>query len=80
MHGCIRKKFTVLLRELGRKCFVVRDDERWLAVFGDNICHREGFSGAGHAKEGLLTQTLFKPFREAFYRKRLISRRLIFAF
>ena len=48
-------------------------------IFLDDICHREGFTRASYAEQGLLTIATAKPIKKLANRLRLIAGWLIFA-
>src|SRR3989338_458931 len=66
MDFIIGKKPAVLLRELRRKGFIVRDDECRFLDFFYNIGNRESFTGTGHAKERLIPRAVFYAFHQRF--------------
>ena len=76
MNGIVREKFPVLLRELGGKCFVVRDNQGRFADFFYHIGGGESLAGTGYTQKRLIPQTRSYPVDELLNGFRLYARRL----
>ena len=76
-HAVFRKKFPKLITKLRSKRFVMRDDKRRAVDVFDDVCHRESLTAARYPHQNLRADTVQNPFRQFFYRLRLIPRRRI---
>ena len=77
-HSVFGEKLAELVTELRRESFVVRNDERGTLNVLNDVGHGERFSAARYADKHLRAKPVLYSFGEAFYRFRLIARRLIF--
>ncbi len=57
-YGILRKKGLEFSIKLGRKSFVVAQDQGRSLQFLDNICHGKCFSGTCNTKEGYIRNSL----------------------
>ncbi len=73
MNGVVREKVSVLLRQLRRQSFVVRDHQGRLLNGIDDIGHGEGLAGSGHAQKRLVGGARLQAFKQFLYSLRLIA-------
>ncbi len=76
LHRVLREKLLELAAQLRGKGLVVRQHQRRAVEARDDVGHRKGLAGAGHAQQDLLVQTVFDPRDQIVYGFRLIARGL----
>ena len=74
MHCVLGEELSILLCELGRECFIVRENKRRLIIFRDNICHRKRLPASSDTEERLMPHSRRKSFFKFLNRLRLIPR------
>ena len=72
-HGILREKTPHFGADLCRKRFIRLDDQRRTVALCNDICHGEGFAGAGYAEQHLVSQLCFHPFGKQRNRLRLVA-------
>ena len=77
LHGVFREELLELAAKLRGEGLVVRQHERRAVEARDDVCHREGLAGAGHAQEHLLLQAVFDAAHEGVDRLGLVPGGLI---
>src|SRR3989344_5649536 len=75
MHGIVRKKLAVLLGQLSRERFVMRDDKRWLLGRRDDIRCRKRLPGTGDTQKRLVPIATLYSLNESLDSLGLIARR-----
>ena len=78
LYGIVRKKFLELTVELCRQSLVMSNDKRWFIQLLDDVCHREGFSGAGDAEKRLALVAFLEAFDKVGDRLGLVAGGLVF--
>ena len=73
LDSVVRKERPELRVQLGGERLVVGQDERGLAVAGDDIGHRPGLAAAGHAHQCLMAHAAAKTLGQAVDRLGLVS-------
>ena len=77
-YGIVREKFLELAVELCRQCLVMSNDQRRFIQLLYNVCHREGFSGAGDAEKCLALVAFLETFDKIGDRLGLVAGGVVF--
>lgn len=76
----VREELLELAVELCRQSFIMRDDQRRFIQLLDDICHREGFTGAGNAEKCLALVAFLKTFYQLLNGLGLVAGGFIFQY